>query len=80
MSPGERVRFLIMQHLPAGGRHVMLPELKQNVHADALDLRVDYSNVTFDNALGALIEDQYVVNLGGRIIATNMGLLRSNLM
>ena len=76
----SRLEFLIMEHLPAGGRHVLLPELQQNVQSDAQELRVSCSSTSFDNALRGLIDDQYVVNLDDRIIATNMGLLQSNLI
>jgi len=76
----SRLEFLIMEHLPAGGRHVLLPELQQNVQSDAQELRVDYSCATFDNALRALIDDQYVVNLDGRVIATHMGLVKSKIL
>ncbi len=80
MSKRCRLRFLIMEHLSSDGRHIMLPDLQQNVSIDALDLRVGYSNATFDNALRELIKDQYVVNLDGRVIATHMGLVKSKIL
>ena len=76
----EKIKFLIMESLPTNGTHVDIETLRNNVSLDAQDLSVCYSHKLFDNILGQLVEDQYVVNLGGRIIATYMGLVKSNIM
>ena len=75
----KRIRYLIMEHLPGDGRDVMVEDLQQNVSLDAQYLNVDYTKHLFDNILTQLVEDQYVVNLGGKIIATKYGLVKSNI-
>ncbi len=75
----KRIRFLIMEQLPVDGRHIDIKELEQNVFTDAQDLNLSYSKPVFDKILTDLVDDQYVVNLGGRIIATRFGLINSNI-
>ena len=76
----KRMRFLIMEQLPTDGRHVDESTLESNVSSDALCLNLSYSRSLFDKILTGLVEDQYVVNLGGRVIATRMGLVKSNIL
>ena len=76
----KKIRFLIMEQLPVDGRHVDKEALESNVSSDALCLNLSYSRGMFDKILMDLVEDQYVVNLGGRIIATHMGLIKSNIL
>ncbi len=80
MYSKNRVRFLIMEHMPVNGRHIDVDTLEQNVSIDAQDLNLGYSRDSFDKILMDLIEDQYVVNLSGRIIATQFGLIKSNII
>ena len=76
----KRIRFLIMEQLPTDGRYVDEAILESNVSSDALCLNLSYSKSMFDKILMGLIEDQYVVNLNGRVIATHMGLIKSNIL
>lgn len=69
-----------MEQLPTDGRHVDESILESNVSSDALCLNLSYSRSLFDKILTELIKDQYVVNLGGRVIATKMGLVKSNIL
>ncbi len=69
-----------MEQLPTDGQHVDEVTLESNVSSDALCLNLSYSRSLFDKILIGLVEDQYVVNLGGRIIATRMGLVKSNIL
>ncbi len=75
-----RIRFLIMEQLPVDGRYVSKADLEQNVSIDARSLSLCYSTNLFDNILNDLIKDQYVVNLEGKVIATHMGLVKSNIL
>ena len=74
-----RIRFLIMEQLPTNGKHVQYEDLVQSVSLDAQDLNLCYSKDLFDKILMDLVEDQFVVNLDGRVIATYMGLIKSNI-
>ncbi len=76
----KRIRFLIMEQLPVDGRHIEVDRLEQNVSTDAHALSLCYSSSTFDNILMDLVKDQYVVNLQGKVIATHMGLIKSNIL
>lgn len=76
----QRIKFLIMEQLPTDGRHVLKDDLEQSVSIDARSLNLCYSSALFDNILTSLVEDQYVVNLSGRVIATHMGLIKSNIL
>ena len=76
----SRIKFLIMEQLPTDGRHILKDDLEQNVSIDARSLNLCYSSTLFDNILTSLVEDQYVVNLSGRVIATQMGLIKSNIL
>ena len=69
-----------MEQLPVDGRYVEESTLESNVSSDALCLNLCYSKCMFDKILTGLIEDQYVVNLNGRVIATHMGLIKSNIL
>ena len=75
-----RIRFLIMEQLPVDGNYVDADCLQQNVSADAHTLGLCYSSHMFDNILMELVQDQYVVNLQGKVIATHMGLVKSNIL
>lgn len=75
-----RIRFLIMEQLPVDGRYISKVDLEQNVSIDARSLSLCYSINMFDNILNDLIQDQYVVNLEGKVIATHMGLIKSNIL
>ena len=68
-----------MEQLPVDGRHIDVEDLEQNVSIDAQDLNLCYSKTTFNKILTSLVDDQYVVNLSGRIIATKFGLIKSNI-
>ena len=76
----SRIRFLIMEQLPSDGRHVDVEELELRVSSDAHSLNLCYSSNVFNKILTGLVEDQYVVNLSGRVIATTMGLVKSNIL
>ncbi len=76
----QRIKFLIMEQLPTDGRHVLEADLEQNVSIDARSLNLCYSTDLFDNILTDLVQDQYVVNLEGRVIATYMGLIKSKIL
>ena len=75
----NKIRFLIMEQLPVDGRYIDVEDLEQNVSIDAQDLNLSYSKPVFDKILTGLVDDQYVVNLSGRIIATKFGLINSNI-
>ncbi len=75
-----RLRFLIMEQLPVDGRYIEVDRLEQNVSTDAHALSLCYSSNMFDNILMELVKDQYVVNLQGKVIATHMGLIKSNIL